>query len=59
MVNASILMVNNKTLLCIVDYYSKFLIVRKVGSLAADNLVLMAKMVFAEYGLLKNWFICG
>ena len=32
-------MVNNKTLQCTVDYYSKFPIVKKVGSLSADDLV--------------------
>ena len=49
-VSAHILMINNKMLLCIVDYYSKFPIV-KVSSLAVDNLGQMAKMIFAEYGL--------
>ena len=55
MVIADISMINNKTLRCIVDYYSKYPIVKKVGSLAVDDdLVQMAKMAFAEYGLPKN-----
>ena len=33
------------------DYYSKFLIVRNMGSPAADDKVQMAKMMFAEYWL--------
>ena len=36
-VAADIFMINNKMLLYIVDYYSKFSIVEKVGSLAADD----------------------
>ena len=34
-IGANIFMANNKTLLCIADYYSKFLILKKVGSLSA------------------------
>ena len=41
-------------LLCIVDYYGKFPVVKKVGSLAANDLVQMAKIIFAKYGLLKK-----
>ena len=51
-------MVNNKTLLCIVDYYSKFPTV-KVTNLSVDDLVQIAKMIFAEYELAnKNCFSC-
>ena len=53
-VSADIFMVNNKTILCIVDYNSKFPIVKKVGSLSADDLVQTAKLMFAEYGIPKN-----
>ena len=44
-------MIYGKTLLCIVDYHSKFLIVKK--SLSADELVQMTKLIFAEYGFPK------
>ena len=44
-------MIYNKMLLHIVDYYSKFPVVKKVGSHAADDLVQMTKIIFAEYGL--------
>ena len=47
-VSADIFMVNNKMLLCIIDYYSKFLIVKKVDDLVADDLLQMARMIFAE-----------
>ena len=49
-------MVINKTLLCIVDYYSRFLTVKKTGSLSEDDLVQRAKLIFAEYGLPKELF---
>ena len=51
---ANIIFVKNKTLLCIVDYNSKFPIVRKAYSLAADDLVKAAKLVFTEFALPKN-----
>ena len=47
--------VNNKTLLCIIDYY-KFPIIKKVGGPVADNLIQTAKKIFAEYGQPKRWF---
>ena len=49
-----VFMINNKTLLCIVDYHSKFPIVKKVSSLSADELVQTTKLMFAEYGVLKG-----
>ena len=50
-------MVNNKIFLCILDYY-KFPIV-KVGNLSTDDLLQVAKLIFAEYGLCrKNCFRC-
>ena len=44
-------MINGKTLLCIVDYHSKFPIMKKVNSLLADDLLQMTKLIFVEYGL--------
>ena len=41
-----------------VDYCSKFLIVKKADSLAADDLVKVAKIVFIEFGLPKKHFKC-
>ena len=52
-VGTDVFIVNNKILMCIVDYYSKFPKVKMVDSLAADDLVQMAKMILAEYGLPK------
>ena len=52
-VGADTFMVHNKMLLCIANYYSKFPVVKKVGNLAADDIVQIAKIIFAEYGLPK------
>ena len=52
-VGADIFMTNAKTHLCLVDYHSKFPIVKKVNSLSVDDLVQMAKLIFAEYGQKK------
>ena len=43
-VGGDIFVINNRNLLCIVDYYSKFLVMQKVESLSA-------RVVFGEFGL--------
>ena len=40
---------NNKQYFCIVDYHSKFLIMKKPKDLSADSLILICKIIFAEY----------
>ena len=44
----------NKTLLCIGDYHRKFPIVKTAHSLAADDLVQAAKIIFAKFRLPKK-----
>ena len=39
---------------CIVDYHSKFPVIKKTEHLSADNLILMHEVIFAEYGLPKK-----
>ena len=53
-VGADIFMINNKMLLCIVDYHSRFPVVKKGDNHAVDDLVQMTTMIFAEYGLPKK-----
>ena len=48
-----IFFVKNKTLVCIVNYYSQFPIVKK-PSLTADDLVEAAKIVFIQFGFPKK-----
>ena len=40
--------------LCIVDYYSKFLVIKKMEDLSADSLILVCKIIVSEYGLPKK-----
>ena len=50
-------MINNENLLCIVDYYNKFPVVKKVESMLAKDLIQATKVVFAEIGIPpKKWF---
>ena len=46
-----IFMFNNKTCLCIVDYHSKFPVMKLLNRLSADSFIKMSKIIFAEYGL--------
>ena len=54
MVGTDIFQLINRDYLCIVDYHSKFLVVKKMEGLSADNLISTLKVVFAEYGILKR-----
>ena len=53
-VGADIFSIKDYTLLCIEDYYSKFPNIRKADSLAANDLVKTAKIVFTKFGLPKK-----
>ena len=57
-VGADIFMVNNETILCIVDYYSKFLVVKKKEGMLDEDLIWASTVVFAKFGLPKNYFRC-
>ena len=50
-VGADVFVVNNRTLLCIVDYHSKFPIAKKVSSLSADYMVQTNNLILVEYRL--------
>ena len=45
---------NNKHYLCIVEYHSKFPIIKKAEDLSADSLILTCKVIFAEYRIPKK-----
>ena len=45
---------NNKKYICIVDYHSKFPIIKKTEDLSVDSLTLTCKIIFAEYGVTKK-----
>ena len=47
-VGADVYMINNNNLLCIVDYYSMFPVVKTLASLSVHDPVQAAKTIFAE-----------
>ena len=51
---ADIFTTKNNTSLCIIDYYSKFSVVKKTDSLSADNLIRADTIVFTEFRLPKK-----
>ena len=42
---------NNKKYLCIVDYHSKFPVIKRMEGLSAENLITTVKIILAEYGI--------
>ena len=42
---------NNKNYLCVVDYHSKFPIIKRMEGLSAESLITTVKLIFAEYGI--------
>ena len=45
---------NNKNYLCIVDYHSKFPMVKRLEGLSAEKLIPTVKVIFAKYGILHK-----
>ena len=50
-IGADIFNFKNKHYLCIVDYNSKFSVVKRLEAFSADNLINVVKTIFAEYGI--------
>ena len=50
-VSADVFHFNNKNYLCIVDYHSKFPVIKRVERLLAKSLVNTVKTIFAKYGI--------
>ena len=47
-------MINSKTYFCIVDYHSKFPVVKQTGGVSAVSLIKRCKIIFSEYGFLRK-----
>ena len=45
---------HNRNYLCIVDYHSKFPVVKKMEGLLAESLISVFKVIFSEYGISKR-----
>ena len=54
MIGADMFILNNKHYLCIVDFHSKFQIIKKTENLSADSLISTCKIIFAEYRIPKK-----
>ena len=53
-VRAGLFTLHNKYYLCIVDYHSKFSVIKMVEDLLEDSLILACRIIFSEYGLPKK-----
>ena len=50
-IGANMFQHNNKNYICIVDYHSKFPVVKGMGGLSVDSLIARVKVIFVEYGI--------
>ena len=53
-VGANIFTVKENKLFCIVNYCSKFPVIKKMDGLSADSLIKAVMIVFADFGLPNN-----
>ena len=53
-IRADMFTLNNKHYLCIVDYHGKLLIIKRTADPSADSLILMCKLIFADYSIPKK-----
>ena len=42
---------NNKNYLCIVDFHSKFPVIKRMEGISTESLIATTKVIFAEYGI--------
>ena len=49
-ISADVFHLNNKNYLCIIDYNSKFPVIKKLEGLSAESLI-TTKIIFAKYGI--------
>ena len=52
-IGVDVFQLNNKNYLCLVDYHSKFLVVKKMDNISADSVIPAFKVVIAEYSIPK------
>ena len=53
-VGTDVFIINNENVLCIVEYYSKLPVIKKVESLLAIDLIQATKVVFADVWLTQK-----
>ena len=49
--DANIFHLNNKNYLCLIDYHSKFPVIKRVEGLSTENITTTIKVIFVEYGI--------
>ena len=54
MIGADTFTLNNKNYVWIVDYHSKFPILKKAEDMCTDSLILTCKIIFSQFGLPKK-----
>ena len=52
-IGADMFTLNSKNYLCIVDYLSKFPIVKRAEDMSAESLIIAWKLIISEYALQK------
>ena len=52
MLGVDIFHLNNKNYLCIIDYHSKFPVIKRMEGLSTESLIATIKVIFAEYSIL-------
>ena len=58
MVGADICLIKNETLLCIIDYYRKFPVMKRGDGLSTEDLIRTTTLMFPIFGLPKNGIRC-
>ena len=51
---ADMFQLDNKNYLCVVDYHSKFAVIKRIEGLSAESLITTVKIIFAEYSILHR-----
>ena len=54
-VGADLFSLHNKSYLCILDYHSKFHVIKHIDDLSADSLILACKIMFFRILLIKKY----
>ena len=53
-IGADVFHLNNKNYLCIVDYHSKFLVIKRMEGLSAESLIAAVKIIFENMAYLAD-----
>ena len=53
-IGVDIFHINNINYLCVVDYHSMFLVIKRIKGLWAEHLIARVKIIFAEYSILHR-----